>query len=188
MQKPKVRLLIFIVILTGITGFFFLSNRPSTGTVRVVTKTDSNEKLRDLAPKVYTGKNLSFTFPSSYMVKESQTNTGNFLDRVILLGEGLSSKKIAVTYSPAIANSLSELSAVQSRRLRSDVYTERQVIIGGEPGLQYLKNNTGFELTVLILRKSRLATVSLSANTAGGELITEYESDFRTLLDSWIWL
>ncbi|MFZ5845075.1 MAG: hypothetical protein ACOY0S_01255 [Patescibacteria group bacterium] len=141
---------------------------------RKVIKSEEAEKSRE-GTTVYSGKYISFSYPNTYFLKTKESSESGTLERIILLGQGAGVRKLAVTLTQTDASSISDVSAVQARRLKTKIYLEKPFDIFGQKGLVFEKVEGGFEKTAIFLKERMLLIFSLTASDKQGELETEFD-------------
>lgn len=141
------------------------------------------EKTRGVGVALFEGKHFFFQYPNSYEVRTNEATGSGTLEKIILLGIGELPKKIVITVAETQESSLSEISAVQARRLKPNIYTEEALAVAGEKGVVFAKTEKGFERVAFFLKNRLLITIALSS----AFLREDLENDFSNIIQSLRW-
>lgn len=195
---------VWTIMIALCVGIFivFLMHQPSIGTVKMLLLSDGMEpneedallfdKARQEAIQKaikteekesgrvgygsYRGKHISFRYPNSYFIQTSESSTSGTLERVILLGSGVSLRKLAITATTMInAGSLEEVSGVTARRLKPKIYQEKPLEVSGKKGILFEKTEGGYEKTVFSLAGQILTTIALTSPNRDTDLDIDYD-------------
>lgn len=180
------KLWIIIIFLTaGLIVFYFI-RQPAKGTVKILPPADTEESKKDSAGETgldtYQGKYISFPYPDSYELKTKEASISGILERVVLLGRGISSNKLTVTAAKIIkADSLEEISGVQARRLKPKIYQEKPLEISGQKGIIFEKKEIGYEKTAFFLADQILVTIALTSVNRDSALDNDFDFILKEL-------
>lgn len=173
----KVGFIIFVIVGTikwvnGPSKGVIIKHEPDTRASVVIENNDYTH---------YDGKLISFDYKPGYSEQKEENNIPG-ADRVILFGASGSSNRITVVATQSATLSLDEVSAVQMRRVKKELYNEATVQIDGSPALLFKKKDE-FERVALVLKDSKILTVSMMASSNDSELDNEY----TTMINSIKW-
>lgn len=193
---------VIIIFAVGI-ALFYISQQPARGIVKTLSLSDTTKPKKEEdssawdktrqqfveksvkigeaeAGKVgfgsHDGKYLSFQYPNSYYLQTKESSTSGILEKVILLGSGISSRKLAVTATKmTTVDSLGDVSAIQARRLKPEIYQEKTLDLAGEEGIQFEKKEGGFEKIAFSLQNQVLVTVALTSANKENDLDADFD-------------
>ena len=196
--------LVIIIFIAGLLFFYYLGT-PSKGLVKTVSPADIKEpttlteslwdKTREAFVKktikieeeerkregysTYSGKYLSFQYPNSYDLKTKESSSSGILEKAVLLGAGISLRKLAVTVTQMTnADTLDDVSGVAVRRLKPKLYQEKPLDASGTKGILFEKKESGFEKTAFFLADQIAVTIALTSVNRDSDL----DADFDVIL------
>lgn len=203
---------LWAIIIVAVAGFgvFYFVGRPAKGTIKTLTPSDidikepktepeslwekARQQFAEKAIKIgeeegkregfssYNGKYISFRYPNSYNLQTNESFSSGILEKVILLGSGASSTKLAVTAAKMTGNdSLEEVSGIQMRRLKPEAYQESPLDISGKKGILFEKKEGGYEKTAFFLEGQVLFTLSLTSANMDNDLSADFDSIVKEL-------
>ena len=204
------KLWIMIIIFAVGSTLFYISQQPAKGTVKTLSPSDITEpkkeedaslwgkarqQFAERAIKIgeeekktegystYSGKRLSFRYPNSYELKTKESSSSAVLEQVILLGSGITPRKLTVMATKMInaADSLEEVSGVQVRRLKPKTYQEKTLDLPGKKGILFEKKEGGYEKTAFFLEKQILLTIALTSVNRDSALDTDFDFILKEL-------
>lgn len=209
--NPKSRKLwiIIIILVIGIV-LFYITQQPSRGTVKTLSPSDIKEPKKEeetslwnkarqqfvqKAIKIgeeeekregystYSGKYISFRYPNSYELKTNESSSSAVSEQVILLGSGITPRKLTVMATKMIntADSLEEVSGVAARRLKPKTYQEKPLDFSGKKGILFEKKEGGFEKTAFFLEDQILVTIALTSANRDSALDTDFDFILKEL-------
>lgn len=156
----------------------FLGNKARQEFIQKAIKIGEEEKKTE-GYSTYSGKRLSFQYPNSYELKTNESTTSGILEKAVLLGTGVSSKKLAITaVETPNGNSLDDVSGVQMRRLNPKKYQEKTLDLPGKKGILFEKKDGSFEKTAFFLKDQILYTIALTSVNMDSAL----DADFAFIL------
>lgn len=173
----KICVIVFLVI-----GTVKWVNSPAKGEIiKKEPETRESVIIENNTYGHYDGKLISFDYKPSYIEQKEENNLSDG-DRVILFGGKGSSNRFTVVAGPIAVIDLNEVSAVQMRRAKTELYSEETIQIDNSPALLFKKKDE-FERVALIIKDNKLLTVSMMAVSNDLEL----ETEFLTLVNSVKW-
>lgn len=181
-----VRLVIWLAKI-GLIVFVFVAlakwiNGPSKG---VIIKKQADPRasvvIENNSYTHYDGKLISLDYKPTYLEQKEENNL-NEGDRLILFGDKGSSNRITVMAQPVTNTNLDEVSAVQMRRTKKDLYEESNIEIDGSPALLFKKKDE-FERVAVVIKDNKMLSVAMVAVSND----TELDQEYTTLLNSIKW-
>lgn len=174
----------FLLIVLVIAFLWWLSQRPSQGTITVASSVASRESI-DLKQRTrYEGKYLTFTYPSDFERREEvEAVKFPLLERIYLSRGDIEGRKIALTFQDNSGNSFEEYSSFRIRRNDPAVYTEDRSERNGLDAVFFTKASSVFEVGAFFHRGSQVVAIVVSSPTTQKGLREELED----VLDSFEW-
>jgi len=171
-------LITFIIILIWLVIKWFSS--PAKGTFKTLVKESNrlNIELKKLDGNFFTVK-----YPDDYTVKVKEASDSGMLEKIILLGTGMSSKKLLISSDKTQETDLSNISAVQYRRLKSTLYLEKTILLDGRSGLLYERKDGSYEKTAFFLQSDIITVISLTAPLVN----KDFDKDYTYIFDNFSW-
>ena len=172
-------LIIFVVILIWLIIKWF--GLPAKGTFRTLIKKSNSPQ--NIEPKKLDGNFFTVKYPDDYNVKVKEASDSGTLEKIILLGAGMSSKKLLISVDKTQETNLFDISGIQYRRLKSALYSEKTILLDGRSGLLYERKDGSYEKTAFFLRGDILTVISLTAPSVN----KDFDKDYSYILDSFFW-
>jgi len=175
------------VILLGIFAVILIClaikwiSSPAKGTVKTLTeKPDSHQTTN---PQKLEGNFFIVKYPADYTVKVHEASDSGILEKAILLGTDASSKELLISFNKTQETDLSNIAAIQYRRLKSTLYLEKNVALDGRNGLLYERKDSSYEKTAFFIRDGIMTVISLTAPFANEDL----NKDYTYIFDNFFW-
>lgn len=169
MKKWIAETAVFLLIIIALVYHFI--SLPTQGVISE-KKAVEVKKADVTGLKKYDGKLISFSYPDKYDLREGEVKDVAG-ESWLLIGKSQVPYQITIGIKDSPEKDINDISAVQFRRLKADVYQES---ITGLDGLRavYFKKKDGGELTVLTIDKGKLISLSLTSTTNDPETETEF--------------
>ena len=185
-RNPR-RLLIIVFLLTFVSILIWLvikwSGSPAKGTFRTMIKKSNSPQTVNIKPKKLDGNFFTVKYPDDYTVKAHEASDSGILEKIILLGAGMSSKKLLISSDKTQETDLSNISAVQYRRLKSTLYLEKTILLDGRSGLLYERKDGSYEKTAFFLQSDIITVISLTAPLVN----KDFDKDYTYIFDNFSW-
>jgi hypothetical protein len=150
------------ILAVVIATIIWIGSRPSKG--KIVIKEPEKNRKDEIVQRQYEGKFLNFWYSSNYLVRAEEIADESRSEKVELQGETGDSSHWVILASPTSTEDLSEVSAVQFRRMKKDVYEEAEIEINGIKGLFFKKKDKS-ELLAVVIKNEQLISVALTINS-----------------------
>lgn len=182
-RRPLV--IIFLTAFVAILIWLVIkwSGSPAKGTFKTLVKESNRSQIENIEPKKLNGNYFTVKYPYDYTVKVQESSDSGTLEKFILLGAGMSSKKLLISFDKTMETDISNISGVKNRRLKPALYLEKTIMLDGRNGLLYEKKDSSYEKTAFFLNNGLVATVSLTAPLANEDL----NEDHAYILDNYFW-
>lgn len=163
----KISWILFGVLILGAIIVVKLSSTPAVGTI-------SKKKAAETVPTAVEtiredGKLISFSYINKYDLRQD----GPDEDRFHLVGKAGVFNEWNISVLSSNQSSLDDVSAVQMRRMKTDMYTEEPIIIDGKNGLLF-KTKAGSEWVSLLMANGKLITIAMTTTSTDSNGETEY--------------
>lgn len=176
------RVLFSGIVLILIWLAFLWLRAPSKGTFKTVVKESPAQTLGSGSQK-FDGTLFTVTYPDGFSLKDEVASDSGTLEKIILLGTDVSSKKVTISSEQTKESDLSNISAVQYRRLNFKRYLEKPIELHGRNGLLYERLEDSYEKTALFLQDGIVTVIALTAPL----IHTDFDKDYTALLDNFFW-
>lgn len=174
----------FLLTIALIALLWWLFQRPSQGTITVVSAPELIDRSEPKSREHYQGKYLTFTYPDDFRRREEvEVVKYPLLERVYLSRNDIEGRKIALTLQDNAGNSFEEYSSFRIRRSDPTVYTEDRTERNGLDAVFFTKMNSVFEVSAFFYRGSQVVVIVVSSPTTQSGLREELEA----ILDSFEW-
>jgi hypothetical protein len=181
------RLLFIIFLIAFVVIFLWLIVKwlgsPAKGTFKTLVKEPDPSKTLNIEPKKLDSKFFMVKYPDDYTVKVKEASDSGMLEKIILLGAGMSSKKLLISSDKTQETDLANISAVQYRRLKPTLYLEKTVILDDRNGLLYERRDGSYEKTAFFLRDGIVTVISLTAPLVN----KDFDKDYTYIFDNFFW-
>jgi len=158
--KRKSRSLLILIFLFVILFLIWIGSRPSRG--KIITKPAENSPQKTITPpKQYQGDFLSFYYDANYSLRFRPDPPESSSQKLELLAEPGNSNHWVIAVNDITVSDLSEVSAVQFRRLNPDLYLEKDIKIDDLKGLFFRKKDIN-EFLFLVIKDGKMVTISLT--------------------------
>ncbi len=187
-MRIRNRRLLFIIFLIALVAVFLWLivkwlGSPAKGTFKTLVKEPDRFKTLNIEPKKLDGNFFTVTYPDDYRVKVHEASDSGTLEKIILLGAGMSSKKLLISSDKTQETDLSNISAVQHRRPKSALYQEKTITLDGRDGLLYERKDGSYEKTAFFLQDGIVTVISLTAPLAH----EDFNKDYAYIFDNFFW-
>jgi len=168
----KIKWLLIAAIVFGAIMIIKLSLTPSIGVISK-KKIPADASLVGEETIREDGGLISFSYLNKYNLKKEKENGYHLVGKTGVFNEW------NIVVSETAQLSLDEISAVQMRRIKTDIYSEEPIVIDGKDGLLFRKKEGG-EWVSLLLEDGKLITIALVSNSAD----LKVEEEFLALVKS----
>jgi hypothetical protein len=166
---------LLVILLTSIVVLIKILSSPAVGTITPPSGKKIAVPTNSSAPGSYSGKYISFTYPSNFDISPLQ-KSGNFLEVVGLYSNDHLGRQVSIGVVP---ETLSNDSGVSYRRAHPEIYKE----LPSAPGsLIFTKDKAGSEYTGFLTHAGLVASVSLSSNYT-----KDLSADYKAIVKNWQW-
>jgi hypothetical protein len=175
-------LLLGLCIFLGIIYIIWLYlQKPAIGDIRVSTVVSVKDTDKEKESKQFTGKYVSFSYPTGYEEKTHTTPVkGPVKENIFLSMKDLEGKKIAVVVEERENGQFEASPGYLMRVNKPKEYEKENISLGGYKGVIFRKNTVVFERTFYLRDESFIVTISttspMSAETLEQELFALIES------------
>ena len=180
---PKTRkglILTAIVALVAISllGFTLWVTSINKATIEIVPDRIVNRKT---GSEILDGKTIRFKHSSSYGVRQSDVSSQE-IEAYYLTADTNYEKHLAVSVVKLGPGALLGETSYTSRKLRTDLYSERDLTINGAIVIRYVKNDNT-EQTAYVVNGNNLAVFSFTSNSQYDDV----QAESIALLSSLTW-
>jgi hypothetical protein len=176
-----------VIVSAGLVAamFFHQLNAPATGVIDSST-TVTPVKSFDLTPRLMTGKQATFQYPASLQVKPANPSSEPELEQFNFAYKDTQSWILSISVSRLNSGRLADISSLQFRRTRPDIYKESTLTLGSRD-ITLMTDVTapGFAKVGYLFRGTRSASVSLVGDSILGT--DNLDKSFRLILATWSW-
>lgn len=190
MQKLKKYKWLFLAALGLLLILIFfawtLFQGPSKGVIKTIKTTEKSNLAAETILKELKGKTFSLSYPSNFTPQDLSSNpnyTG--LDNFVLSTNNFAGNDhLAVAVTLAQGPLISD-SAYHYRLLYHDIYTQDSQTLNGDEVHTFVKTTNGYEQTIFILHKDKVATLALTSSSNDQE---KNGKIMRQVYQSYKWL
>lgn len=167
---------LLLLLIVGAVVIVNVLNSPAVGTITSASNAKFTMPLAEpKKPGTYSGKYISFTYPTTFSVNPSQKSPG-LLDQVHLYSNDHSGKQVAIAvYRGTLAND----SGVNYRKVHSELYKQTTDSKGD---LVFIKSKNGSEYTSFLDHNDLVASVSLTSTYT-----KDLSADYQFIIKSFQW-
>ena len=168
------------------TVLFYKINAPARGVIDESSAGNAQVKKIDMTPRLATGKNAAFQYPSGLQVKPANPMVQPELEQFNFAYHDIQSWILSISISTLSSGRLADISSLQFRRTKPDTYKESVVNLG-DRDITVMTDVTvpGFGKVGYFVDGNRSATVSLIGDDPLG--VSDLDKTFTMVLSTWHW-
>lgn len=175
-KKTILIILLLIIVVLGVALLIIkMLNSPAEGIIKQTKTYDAFTKNEDRQPGTYSDKYITFKYPATYSLNESQ-KSGNFLDVVKLYSNDHSSTQITIGI---VKENLGDDSGINHRKGHPETYEQKS---SSPNSIVFTSNKNGSEQTGYIQHGDKV--ISISITTPGQK---DLSKDYQTIASSLEW-